>query len=143
MEVSEPCMQELKPITDFDAYRRRLEKLLGRARGIMHGLYDRAKSNPKRIVFPEGEQEKIIRAAKILIEEGLAEPILLVKEEIAAPLLERGAQALFHKGQDVEAELTEAAKYWKIEADLVASRTNPAGRIVVVRGLLRANAPGT
>ena len=75
------------PITDFDAYRRRLEKLLGRARGIMHGLYDRAKSDPKRIVFPEGDQEKIIRAAKILIDEGLAEPILLVKEEVAAPLL--------------------------------------------------------
>jgi len=77
----------LEPIADYDAYRRRLEKLLGRARGVMHGLYDRAKSDPKRIVFPEGEQEKIIRAAKILIDEGLAEPILLVKEEIAEPLL--------------------------------------------------------
>src|SRR5438132_8114667 len=76
-----------EPITDFDAYRRRLEKLLGRARGIMHGLYDRAKSDPKRIVFPEGDQEKIIRAAKILLDEGLAEPILLVREEIAWPLL--------------------------------------------------------
>jgi 16S rRNA (guanine527-N7)-methyltransferase len=54
-----------------------------------------------------------------------------------APLLKSGAKALLPKGQDVEAELTEAAKYWKIEADLVASRTNPAGRIVVVRGLLR------
>ncbi len=52
-----------------------------------------------------------------------------------APLLESGAKALLPKGQDVEAELTEAAKYWKIEADLVASRTNPAGRIVVVRAL--------
>jgi len=78
-----------EPITDYDAYRRRLEKLLGRARGIMHGLYDRAKHDPKRIVFPEGEQEKIIRAAKILIDEGLAEPILLVKEEVAAPLLQK------------------------------------------------------
>src|SRR5216683_971122 len=68
---------------------RRLEKLLGRARGIMHGMYDRAKRDPKRIVFPEGDQEKIIRAAKILIEEGLAEPILLVKEEVAAPLLRK------------------------------------------------------
>ena len=76
-----------EPIVDYDAYRRRLEKLLGRARGVMHGLYDRAKSDPKRIVFPEGDQEKIIRAAKILIDEGLAEPILLVKEEVAAPLL--------------------------------------------------------
>jgi len=52
-----------------------------------------------------------------------------------APFLKSGAQALLPKGQDVEAELTEAAKYWKIEADLVASRTNPAGRIVVVRTL--------
>ena len=78
-----------EPITDYDAYRRRLEKLLGRARGIMHGLYDRAKHDPKRIVFPEGDQEKIIRAAKILIDEGLAEPILLVKEEVAAPLLKK------------------------------------------------------
>jgi malate dehydrogenase (oxaloacetate-decarboxylating)(NADP+) len=78
-----------EPITDFDAYRRRLEKLLGRARGIMHGMYDRAKRDPKRIVFPEGDQEKIIRAAKILIDEHLAEPILLVKEEVAAPLLKK------------------------------------------------------
>jgi 16S rRNA (guanine527-N7)-methyltransferase len=54
-----------------------------------------------------------------------------------APWLKSGAKALLPKGQDVEAELTEAAKYWKIEADLVASRTNPAGRIVVVRGLRR------
>jgi 16S rRNA (guanine527-N7)-methyltransferase len=54
-----------------------------------------------------------------------------------APFLKSGAKALLPKGQDVEAELTEAAKYWKIEADLVASRTNPAGRIVVVRALLQ------
>lgn len=56
-----------------------------------------------------------------------------------APLLtlKSGAKALLPKGQDVEVELTEAAKYWKIDGDLVASRTNPAGRIVVVRGLKR------
>ncbi|HEX7677891.1 MAG TPA: NADP-dependent malic enzyme [Thermoanaerobaculia bacterium] len=78
-----------EPITDYDAYRRRLEQLLGRARGMMHGVYDRAKRDPKRIVFPEGDQEKIIRAAKILIEEGLAHPILLVKREVVAPLLQK------------------------------------------------------
>jgi 16S rRNA (guanine527-N7)-methyltransferase len=54
-----------------------------------------------------------------------------------APLLKSGAKALLPKGQDVEAELTEAAKYWKIDADLAASRTNPASRIVVVRALER------
>ena len=78
-----------EPIADYDAYRRRLERLLGRARGTMHAIYDQAKSSPKRIVFPEGDQEKIMRAAKILIDEGLAHPILLVKEEVAAPLLQK------------------------------------------------------
>ena len=51
----------------------------------------------------------------------------------AIPLLKRGAVGLFPKGQDVEAELTQAAKSWSIEADLVSSRTDPRGRIVRIR----------
>jgi malate dehydrogenase (oxaloacetate-decarboxylating)(NADP+) len=75
------------PIQDYDAYRRRLEQLLGRSRGLMHGMYDKAKQNPKRIVFPEGDHHKIVRAAKILVEEGLAQPILLGKRDRIEPLL--------------------------------------------------------
>jgi len=51
----------------------------------------------------------------------------------AIPLLKSGAIGLFHKGQDVEAELTEASKYWTIEAELIPSKTDPRGRIVLVR----------
>ena len=54
-----------------------------------------------------------------------------------APFLNKGAKALLLKGQDVEVELTNAAKYWTIEADLVPSRTSPASRIVIVHGLHR------
>jgi len=54
---------------------------------------------------------------------------------LAFPLLKTGATGLFPKGQDVERELTEAAKCWSILASLTPSRTDPAGRIVVVRGL--------
>jgi len=50
----------------------------------------------------------------------------------AAPMLKRGAQGLFLKGQDVEAELTKASKYWNIEATLVPSITSAEGRVVVV-----------
>ena len=50
----------------------------------------------------------------------------------AYPLLKRGARGLFPKGQDVATELTEAAKYWTIEATLAESRTDPRSRIVVV-----------
>jgi 16S rRNA (guanine527-N7)-methyltransferase len=53
--------------------------------------------------------------------------------DLAEPLLKRGAQALFPKGQDVEAELTEASKYWNIEAELRPSLTEPRARIVIVR----------
>lgn len=53
----------------------------------------------------------------------------------AFPLIARGAIGLFPKGQDVEAELTEAAKYWSIEAEKVPSKTSPDGCIVVIRSL--------
>ncbi len=58
-----------------------------------------------------------------------------------APFVEKGAQALLPKGQDVEVELTEAAKYWNIEATLVPSRTNPTSRIVVVSRLEAKGGP--
>lgn len=53
----------------------------------------------------------------------------------ASPLLIKGVVGVFPKGQGVEAELTEAAKCWNIQATLAVSRTDPRGRIVVVRGL--------
>jgi len=52
-----------------------------------------------------------------------------------APHIKMGAQALLLKGQDIGDELTEAAKYWKIDADLKESLTDPKGRILVVRSL--------
>ena len=52
---------------------------------------------------------------------------------IAYPLLKRGAKGLFPKGQDVDAELTEAAKCWTIQASLVPSRTDPKSRVIVIR----------
>ncbi len=55
----------------------------------------------------------------------------------AYPLLKTGATGLFPKGQDVDAELTDAAKYWNIQPRLVSSRTDPKAQIVVVRQLSR------
>jgi len=52
---------------------------------------------------------------------------------IAYPLLKRGARGLFPKGQDVEAELTQATKCWSIQVSLVPSRTDPKSRVVVIR----------
>lgn len=56
---------------------------------------------------------------------------------LAHPLVQNGVPALFPKGQDIEVELTEASKYWNIEAELIPSKTNEQARIVVVRKLAR------
>jgi 16S rRNA (guanine527-N7)-methyltransferase len=55
----------------------------------------------------------------------------------AEPSLKKGATGLFLKGQDVVAELTDAAKCWKFEAELLASSSHPDGRILQVKGLSR------
>jgi 16S rRNA (guanine527-N7)-methyltransferase len=77
--------------------------------------------------------------------ESCAEPVHVVTARALAPLktlcdqafplMSRGAIGLFPKGQDVDAELTDAAKYWRLEATRVSSKTNPEGSIVVIRSL--------
>lgn len=56
----------------------------------------------------------------------------------AQPYLQSGATGLFHKGQDVVAEMSEAARYWEYDADVVPSKSDARGRIVRVRRLGRA-----
>ena len=61
----------------LDEYRERLEKLLGKAHEVMRLMIHKAQLNPKRVVFPEGDNESVLRAAHILVEERIAQPILL------------------------------------------------------------------
>ena len=70
-----------RPIEDMDKYKERLEAMQGHSKQIMRTLINKAKACPKRIVFPEGEEEKILRAAQILVDEGIAKPILLGDED--------------------------------------------------------------
>jgi malate dehydrogenase (oxaloacetate-decarboxylating)(NADP+) len=65
------------PISDFEAYRDSLEARLGKSREVMRVFIHRAQRAPKRIVFPEGEEEKILRASQIILDEKIAQPILL------------------------------------------------------------------
>ncbi len=62
---------------DINEYREQLQKRLGRTYAVMQNIRFRAKAAPKRIVFSEGEHEKIIRASVRLVEENIADPILL------------------------------------------------------------------
>jgi malate dehydrogenase (oxaloacetate-decarboxylating)(NADP+) len=70
-----------RDFVDLDTYREQLEMRLGRARGLMRGLMNRAAASPRRVVFPEGEDARVIKAAAILRDDGIAQPILLGHRE--------------------------------------------------------------
>ncbi len=76
-----------RPIKDMEAYKRKLEGMLSRSRSFMQVIHGKAKSAPKRVVLAEGDHPKIQRAAKILVEEGLATPILLSRGKKAEAAL--------------------------------------------------------
>jgi malate dehydrogenase (oxaloacetate-decarboxylating)(NADP+) len=65
------------PINDFEAYKDSLEARLGRTRQVMRVFIHRAQRAPGRIVFPEGEEDKILRATQIILDEKIATPVLL------------------------------------------------------------------
>ena len=85
---------------DVDQYREQLEERLGRARGIMRGVINRAARSPKRLVLPEGESPKVIRAARQLLDEGIAAPVLLGNPATIARVAAQARVAL----DDVEIE---------------------------------------
>ncbi|MGE5488828.1 MAG: phosphate acetyltransferase [bacterium] len=66
---------------DIEEYKEQLERRLGKSREIMRLVMHEASTAPQRIVFPEGDQGKILRACHILVEESIAVPILLGNEE--------------------------------------------------------------
>jgi malate dehydrogenase (oxaloacetate-decarboxylating)(NADP+) len=70
-----------RDFVELDSYREQLEGRLGRARGLMRALMNRAASAPKCVVFPEGEDPRIMRAAAILVDERIAQPVLLGRRE--------------------------------------------------------------
>jgi len=66
---------------DIKEYREQLEKRLGKAHEVMRSMVHKARRQPKRVVFTEGEESKILRACQILLDEQIAYPILLGDEE--------------------------------------------------------------
>ncbi len=66
-----------KPIEDFGAYQEKLERTVYRSGFIMKPLMQAAKAGPKRVVYSEGEDERVLRAVQTVVEEGIAHPILI------------------------------------------------------------------
>jgi malate dehydrogenase (oxaloacetate-decarboxylating)(NADP+) len=78
-----------RPVADFDAYRERLERFVFRSGFIMKPVFALAKAAPKRIIYAEGEDERILRATQVVVEERLARPILVGRPAVVAARIER------------------------------------------------------
>jgi malate dehydrogenase (oxaloacetate-decarboxylating)(NADP+) len=79
-----------RPITDMDAYRERLQSLVYASGSAMKPIFAAAKRGlKKRICFAEGEDERVLRAAQIVLDEGLAKPTLIGRPAIIAQRIER------------------------------------------------------
>jgi len=83
-----------KSITDWDAYHEELKGRLGGEDAIMRAVTNRAKSSPKKVVFAEADNYKILKAAQIVKEEGIALPILLGKVDVINRIIEENALEL-------------------------------------------------
>ena len=80
-----------RPITDFAAYTAELERFVFRSGQLMRPVFEAAKAHPARIVYAEGEDERTLRAVQTLVDDGIAEPILIGRREvIAARVAEMG-----------------------------------------------------
>lgn len=77
-----------RKINDWDAYKNELENRLGKDNKLMRSLANKAKSNPKRVVFSEADTYKILKAAQVVKDEGIAKPILLGNKEKILALIE-------------------------------------------------------
>jgi malate dehydrogenase (oxaloacetate-decarboxylating)(NADP+) len=99
-----------RPIADFDAYRHHLTHFIYRSGLIMRPVFTSAKEvapEHKRIIYAEGEDERVLRAIRIVIDEGLATPILIGRPQVIEMRIERYGLRL-KMGEDFEVVNTES-----------------------------------
>jgi malate dehydrogenase (oxaloacetate-decarboxylating)(NADP+) len=78
-----------RPIADLAAYRESLSQFVYHSGLIMKPLFAAAKASPKRIVYAEGEDERVLRAVQIVLDEGLAQPLLIGRPQVVEQRMER------------------------------------------------------
>jgi len=78
-----------RPIEDFAAYRQRLSQFVFRSGLVMKPVFDRARQEPKRLAYAEGEDERVLRAVQTVIDEGLAKPIVIGRKDVVQRRIEK------------------------------------------------------
>ncbi len=90
-----------RPIADLEAYRARLTRFVYQSGSTMEPVFAAAKKAPRRLIYAEGEEERVLRAVQVVIDEGLARPILIGRPEVIETRIDRYGLR-FKLGRDAE-----------------------------------------
>ncbi|MFN3842896.1 MAG: NADP-dependent malic enzyme [Rehaibacterium terrae] len=126
-----------RPIADLDAYREKLSGFIWRSGLLMKPVFDRARSDRKRVVYAEGEEETVLRAVQTVVDEGLAFPILIGRPAVIEARIQRLGLRI---RPGVDFELTNIDDdprfndYWQLYHQIMARKgISPAAAKAVVR----------
>ncbi|MFL4973577.1 MAG: NADP-dependent malic enzyme [Microvirga sp.] len=128
-----------RPLEDLQAYADSLIRFVFRSGFIMKPLFEKAKAAPKRVIYAEGEDERVLRAVQAIVEEGIARPILIGRPSVVETRLKRFGLSVA-AGRDFELVNPEDDPRYR---DYVASYCDAAGRKGITpdaaRTLVRTN----
>ncbi|MGQ0676375.1 MAG: NADP-dependent malic enzyme, partial [Rhodospirillales bacterium] len=90
-----------RPIADLEAYRQRLEQFVFCSGQVMRPVFDAARRDPRRVVYAEGEDERVLRAVQVAVDDGLAKPIVIGRRRVVLKRIETLGLRI-RPGQNVE-----------------------------------------
>ena len=117
-----------RPIEDWEAYREQLERFVFRSGQLMRPVFEAARKRPARIVYAEGEDERVLRAVQSVLDEGIAEPVLIGRRDVISQRVEEMGLRMRLDGQ---VEVLDPAQDRGVFDPLVA----PYQRLVGRRGV--------
>ncbi len=114
-----------RPLTDWNAYEQELQQFVYQSGFVMKPLFSKAKDAPKRVVYAEGEEERVLRAVQIVVDEKLARPIVVGRPDVINTRIERLGLRL-KQDRDFELVNTESDKryreYWQLYHSIMERR---------------------
>jgi malate dehydrogenase (oxaloacetate-decarboxylating)(NADP+) len=125
-----------RPIADFDAYRQQLSQFVFKSGLVMRPVFEQARRHPRRVIFSAGEDDRVLRAAQIILDEGIAQPILIGRPDIIRRRAERLGLS-FRPGRDLPlvdpSDDPRYDRYWSAYHRLMERRgvTEPTARNLV------------
>ncbi len=126
-----------RPIEDFDAYRQRLQEFVFRSGLVMKPVIEQARRDPRRVVYAEGEDPRVLRAAQVVCDEGIARPILIGRPKVVESRIAKFGLRLV-PGRDFELvnpqDDPRYEEYWRLYHGIMERRgVSPSEARTVVR----------